>query len=82
MYTSPSFRNFYGRSGVCLALHITHEKPNGWQYSVFVFLGKAKLVVGRECWWGNYGKLVRFGKGVHEILCPLTIFFFSYFSSA
>ncbi|XP_050712594.1 G-protein coupled receptor GRL101-like [Eriocheir sinensis] len=34
----PYFRNFYGRSGVCLALHITHEKPSGWQYSVFVFL--------------------------------------------
>ncbi|XP_076044816.1 G-protein coupled receptor GRL101-like [Oratosquilla oratoria] len=32
------FRNFYGRSGVCLALHVTHEKPNGWEYSVFVFL--------------------------------------------
>ncbi|XP_068233656.1 G-protein coupled receptor GRL101-like [Palaemon carinicauda] len=32
------FKNFYGRSGVCLALHITHEKPNGWEYSVFVFL--------------------------------------------
>ncbi|XP_046393061.1 G-protein coupled receptor GRL101-like isoform X2 [Ischnura elegans] len=32
------FQNFYGRSGVCLALHITPEKPNGWEYSVFVFL--------------------------------------------
>ncbi|XP_045121352.1 LOW QUALITY PROTEIN: G-protein coupled receptor GRL101-like [Portunus trituberculatus] len=32
------FKNFYGRSGVCLALHITHEKPSGWEYSVFVFL--------------------------------------------
>ncbi|KAK2165775.1 hypothetical protein LSH36_45g04017 [Paralvinella palmiformis] len=34
----PYFQNFYGRSGVCLALHITPEKPSGWQYSVFVFL--------------------------------------------
>jgi len=33
-------RNFYGRSGVCLALHITPEKPSGWEYSVFVFLCK------------------------------------------
>ncbi|KAI5737359.1 hypothetical protein M8J76_012726 [Diaphorina citri] len=32
------FRNFYGRSGVCLALHITPDYPNGWEYSVFVFL--------------------------------------------
>ncbi|KAG7177711.1 G-protein coupled receptor GRL101-like 2, partial [Homarus americanus] len=33
------FNNFYGRSGVCLALHITQEKPSGWEYSVFIFLG-------------------------------------------
>ncbi|XP_069137842.1 G-protein coupled receptor GRL101-like [Argopecten irradians] len=32
------FSNFYGRSAVCLALHITPEKPRGWEYSVFVFL--------------------------------------------
>ncbi|KAI2798172.1 hypothetical protein BLOT_013290 [Blomia tropicalis] len=32
------FDNFYGRSGVCLALHITNERPNGWEYSVFIFL--------------------------------------------
>ncbi|RZF48230.1 hypothetical protein LSTR_LSTR006197 [Laodelphax striatellus] len=32
------FHNFYGRSGVCLALHITPDKPNGWEYSVLVFL--------------------------------------------
>ncbi|XP_076069254.1 G-protein coupled receptor GRL101-like [Oratosquilla oratoria] len=32
------FSNFYGRSGVCLALHITNEKPNGWEYAVFIFL--------------------------------------------
>uniref|UniRef100_T1KE57 G-protein coupled receptors family 1 profile domain-containing protein n=1 Tax=Tetranychus urticae TaxID=32264 RepID=T1KE57_TETUR len=32
------FDNFYGRSGVCLSLHITNQRPNGWEYSVFVFL--------------------------------------------
>lgn len=32
------FHNFYGRSGVCLSLHITHQRPTGWEYSVFVFL--------------------------------------------
>ena len=32
------FRNFFGRSGVCLPLHLTSENPNGWEYSVFVFL--------------------------------------------
>ncbi|EDO32738.1 predicted protein [Nematostella vectensis] len=32
------FKDFYGRSGVCLPLHLTAEKPAGWEYSVFVFL--------------------------------------------
>ena len=32
------FDNFYGRSGVCLAFHITNAKPKGWEYSVGVFL--------------------------------------------
>lgn len=32
------FDNFYGRSGVCLALHITPNHVDGWEYSVFVFL--------------------------------------------
>lgn len=36
--TLDYFQNFYGRSGVCLSLHITHQRPNGWEYSVFVFL--------------------------------------------
>ena len=29
---------FYGRSTVCLALPLTHDKPAGWQYSVAIFL--------------------------------------------
>ena len=33
------FQNFYGRSGVCLALHITPDRPSGWEYSVFIFIG-------------------------------------------
>lgn len=28
---------FYARSGVCLALHITNKKPAGWEYSVAIF---------------------------------------------
>ena len=32
------FREFYGRSGVCLALHITPHRPSGWEYAVFIFL--------------------------------------------
>ncbi|XP_064080613.1 G-protein coupled receptor GRL101-like [Macrobrachium nipponense] len=50
------FRNFYGRSGVCLALHITHEKPNGWEYSVFVFLvlNFVSFCVIALSYWGMY----------------------------
>ncbi|XP_069171358.1 G-protein coupled receptor GRL101 isoform X3 [Procambarus clarkii] len=50
------FRNFYGRSGVCLALHITHEKPSGWQYSVFLFLvlNLASFSVIAGSYWGMY----------------------------
>ncbi|XP_068222848.1 G-protein coupled receptor GRL101-like [Palaemon carinicauda] len=50
------FRNFYGRSGVCLALHITHEKPNGWEYSVFVFLvlNFVSFCVIAVSYWGMY----------------------------
>jgi relaxin family peptide receptor 2 len=32
------FDNFYGRSGVCLALHITPQRFPGWEYSIFIFL--------------------------------------------
>lgn len=31
--------HFYARSGVCLPLHLTADKPSGWEYSVFLFLG-------------------------------------------
>ncbi|ROT81817.1 G-protein coupled receptor [Penaeus vannamei] len=50
------FRNFYGRSGVCLALHITHEKPSGWEYSVFVFLvlNFLSFSVIAASYWGMY----------------------------
>ena len=39
------FENFYGRSGVCLALHITNETPNGWEYAVGIFLGEFILKI-------------------------------------
>ncbi|CAL1535733.1 unnamed protein product [Lymnaea stagnalis] len=32
------FENFYGRSGVCLALHVTPDRRPGWEYSVGVFI--------------------------------------------
>lgn len=33
------FKEFYARSGVCLPLQLTSNKPVGWEYSVFLFLG-------------------------------------------
>lgn len=33
------FKEFYARSGVCLPLQLTSNKPIGWEYSVFLFLG-------------------------------------------
>ena len=30
---------FYGRSSVCLALPLTTDRPDGWEYSVALFLG-------------------------------------------
>lgn len=36
---TPYFRGqFYARSGVCLAFHITNQKAAGWLYSIGVFL--------------------------------------------
>ncbi|KAL9955436.1 hypothetical protein ACROYT_G036764 [Oculina patagonica] len=32
------FKEFYARSGVCLPLQLTSDKPIGWEYSVFLFL--------------------------------------------
>ncbi|XP_071955895.1 G-protein coupled receptor GRL101-like [Antedon mediterranea] len=30
--------DFYGRSSVCLAIPLTSDKPDGWLYSVFIFI--------------------------------------------
>ena len=39
VYT-PLFKGeFYSKSGVCLALPLTRDKPTGWLYSVFLFIG-------------------------------------------
>lgn len=34
------FKNFYGRTAVCLALCITIDKNSGWKYSAFIFICK------------------------------------------
>ena len=38
-YTSYFKDSFYSKSGVCLALPLTRDKPPGWQYSVGLFIG-------------------------------------------
>ena len=55
------FQQFYGRSGVCLALHVTPARPPGWQYSVAIFL----VSTGGERGWRERGEGER-GKGERE----------------
>jgi hypothetical protein len=31
--------SFYSKSGVCLALPLTRDKPSGWLYSIVIFIG-------------------------------------------
>lgn len=31
--------NFYSKSGVCVALPLTRDRPPGWLYSVIIFIG-------------------------------------------
>lgn len=33
------FKNFYGINGVCFPLHIHDPRLDGWEYSIFIFLG-------------------------------------------
>lgn len=69
------FDNFYGRSGVCLALHITNEKPNGWEYAVFIFLGEwlVRYVVVSVCFgvWSVCGCVYLFSKCDDFFFCFL-----------
>ena len=39
MYTSYFKGAFYSKSGVCLALPLTRDRPPGWAYSVALFIG-------------------------------------------
>ncbi|OWA49972.1 G-protein coupled receptor GRL101 [Hypsibius exemplaris] len=63
----PYFDNFYGRSGVCLALHITPHRFPGWEYSVFIFLAlnmlACILIILSYCIM--YAVALRTGKAVH-----------------
>ena len=39
MFESYFEGKFYSRSSVCLALPLTSDRPSGWLYSVFIFIG-------------------------------------------
>ncbi|GAV01355.1 hypothetical protein RvY_12079-2 [Ramazzottius varieornatus] len=62
----PYFQNFYGRSGVCLALHITPDRSPGWEYAVFIFLGLNMLacVLIILSYAGMYGVALRTHRAV------------------
>lgn len=70
------FDNYYGRSGVCLALHITHERPNGWEYSVFIFLVLNLLSFTLICcsylWMFIVVKNTRMAAPVRQYICNKT----------
>lgn len=39
IYTGYFQNSFYSKSGVCIALPLTRDRPPGWLYSVLVFIG-------------------------------------------
>ena len=39
VYTSYFKGGFYSKSGVCLALPLTRDRPPGWVYSISIFIG-------------------------------------------
>jgi hypothetical protein len=39
LYTSHFQNKFFSRTGVCIALPLTRDKPPGWIYSVSIFVG-------------------------------------------
>ncbi|XP_060604850.1 G-protein coupled receptor GRL101-like [Ruditapes philippinarum] len=39
LYTSHFQNKFYSKTGVCIALPLTRDKPPGWIYSVSIFVG-------------------------------------------
>lgn len=53
----PYFKGqFYTRSGICLAFHITNQKVAGWLYSMLVFQGfyLVALLIIVTCYWFIY----------------------------
>ena len=38
LHTDYFSANFYSKSGVCLALPLTRDRPPGWLYSILIFI--------------------------------------------
>ena len=52
---TPYFKGeFYSKSGVCLALPLTRDRPAGWMYSISIFIGFNSitfLLIALGQWW-------------------------------
>lgn len=62
LIVTPYFHDqFYARSGVCLAFHITNQKAAGWEYSIVVFLciNLIAFVIIITCYTFIYRKITR-----------------------
>jgi uncharacterized membrane protein len=46
LYTDYFNNKFYSKSGVCLALPLTRDRPPGWLYSVIVYIGFNLITFG------------------------------------
>ncbi|XP_045167449.2 uncharacterized protein LOC123530741 [Mercenaria mercenaria] len=65
MYTAYFMDSFYNKSGVCIALPLTRDRPPGWLYSVLVFvvfnfITFLLIAVGQ---WSIFMNIRKSGKG-------------------
>lgn len=61
---------FYSRSGVCLALHITRERSPGWEYSVaiFIVINMLAFLIILSCYCCMYRTITSSTKRVKEMM--------------
>ncbi|XP_015784111.1 G-protein coupled receptor GRL101 [Tetranychus urticae] len=60
---------FYARSGVCLALHITNQKAAGWEYSfaVFVILNLLAFILILSCYIYMYKIILESSRRLSQV---------------
>lgn len=69
LFASSYFQGtFYTRSGVCLAFHITNQRPPGWLYSIMVFQGLnlVAFVIIVCCYTLMYIEISRSARSLHN----------------